>query len=106
MIKLKSLICEAKVPPISLQQAVDADLFGPVYHGTKAEYRAAIDREGFKVVKGMYGTAGMSQGYQPGESYGNTGTPPPIHHLGFGVYFTTSKGIAKKFAGGPVKGVN
>lgn len=105
MIKLKSLICEAKVPIISLQQAVEADLFGPVYHGTKAEYRDAIGKEGFKVVMGMYGTSGMSQGYQPGASYGNTGVPPPIHHLGFGVYFTTSKGIAKKFAGGTAKGM-
>lgn len=105
IIKLKSLITEAKVPRISLQQAKDANLFGPVFHGTKQETLSKIGDEGFKVITGMYGTDGMEQGYQPGSSYGNTGVPPPIHHLGFGVYFTTSKNIAKKFAGGTVRGM-
>ncbi len=98
MIKLKSLICEAKVPKISLQQAIDADMFGPVYHGTRQENLGKIDQEGFKVIQGLYGTSGMSQGYG-NEPYGFTGVPPPIHHLGFGVYFTTVRAIAKKFAG-------
>ena len=104
MIKLKSLITEAKVPKISLQQAVDNDLFGPVFHGTKAEYRDAIDREGFKVVQGLFGSSGMSQGYE-NSPYGLSGVPPPIHHLGFGAYFTTSRTIAKKYSGGTVKGM-
>lgn len=104
MINLKSLICEAKVPAISLQQALDEKLFGPVYHGTNEENRSKIDAEGFKVIVGLYGTNGMSQGYG-NDPYGFTGAPPPIHHLGFGVYFTTSRAIAKKFAGGTSKGM-
>lgn len=105
MIKLKSLICEAKVQKISLQQALDAKLFGPVYHGTKQENLSKIDQDGFKIVMGLYGTSGMSQGYESSPSYGNTGVPPPIHHLGFGVYFTKSRTIAKKFAGESVRGM-
>lgn len=104
-IKLQSLICEAKVPKISLQQAVDMGLFGPVWHGTKQENLSKIDAEGFKVVVGLYGTSGMSQGYEGGQNYGSTGVPPPIHHLGFGVYFTTKMSIAKRFAGGTARGM-
>ena len=105
MINLKSLLTEAKVPMISLQQAIDAKLFGPVYHGTSQENLSKIGDEGFKVVKGMYGSSGMSNGYQSNGGYGLASVPPPIHHLGFGVYFTTVKAIAKKFAGGTVRGM-
>ncbi len=104
MIKLKSLIYEAQVPKISLQQAVDEKLFGPVFHGTTQDNLAKIDAEGFKVIVGLYGTSGMSQGYE-NIPYGLSGAPPPIHHLGFGVYFTTSMSNAKMFAGGTVKGM-
>lgn len=105
MINLRTLICEAIVPKISLQQAVDEHLFGPVYHGTDIQRRSKIDKEGFKVFVGMYGDPNISQGYAPGDSYGNTGVPPPIHHLGFGIYFTRVIAIAKKYAGGTMKGM-
>lgn len=104
MIKLKPLLSE-DLKRLSLQQVIDGGFFGPVYHGTSQENLAKIGQEGFKITKGLYGTAGMTQGYQPGKTYGNTGIPAPIHHLGFGSYFTTVKTIAKKFAGGTTKGM-
>jgi hypothetical protein len=101
MILLKPLITEEKVPAISLQQAADADLFGPVYHGAREENLSKIDDEGFKVFVGMQRQAGVSHGYDFDDYYG--GIPAPIHHLGFGIYFTTSKSIAIKFAFGNKK---
>ena len=100
---LKSLIAE-DLKRISLQNAKDRKLFGPVYHGTSQENLDKIGREGFKIVKGFYGSSGMKNGYA-GEPYGGTGIPAPIHHLGFGVYFTTVLSIAKQFAGGTTKGI-
>jgi hypothetical protein len=47
---------------------------------------------------------GSAHGY-PFDSYGSTGIAPPIHHLGFGVYFTTMKAIAKKYAGNTMRGM-
>jgi hypothetical protein len=103
MIKMKSLLSE-DLKRISLQDALDRKLFGPVYHGTSQDNLGKIDREGFRIVTGLYGTAGMTQGYQPGTPYQGD-IPAPIHHLGFGVYFTTVKAIAKRFAGGTAKGM-
>jgi hypothetical protein len=104
MITLKSLLCEATAPKISLQQALDKGMFGPVYHGTDQENRSKIDQEGFKIIVGLHGTSGMSHGYE-NQPYGFAGAPPPIHHLGFGVYFTTVKSIAKSFSGGTLRGM-
>ena len=103
MIALKSLLCE-EVKKLSLQQMIDSGFFGPVYHGTTQENLTKIGQEGFKVVLGLHGTNGMSHGYE-NEPYGFTGIPAPIHHLGFGVYFTTIRAIAKRFAGGSAKGM-
>jgi len=100
MISLKSLITE-DIKKISLQQALDNKFFGPVYHGTSQENLGKIDKEGFKIIKGLYGTSGMAQGYRSSPYYDNI--PPPIHHLGFGIYFTTVKSIAKQFAGDTTK---
>lgn len=102
--KLKSLICEERVPKISLQQAKDAGLFGPVYHGTNQDNIEKIGQEGFKLVIAPYGASGMSNGYQH-QAYGFSGPPPPIHHLGFGIYFTTVLSIAKKYNGGTTRGL-
>lgn len=79
-------------------------MFGPVYHGTSQENRSKIDQEGFKLIVGLYGTSGMSHGYE-NQPYAFVGAPPPIHHLGFGIYFTTLKSIAKQFSGGTLRGM-
>lgn len=89
---------------ISLQMAQDRKLFGPVYHGTAAENWGKIDTGGFKVLEGDTGSAGMSNGYEGTREYAQ-GVPAPVHHLGYGVYFTTVKSIAKMFNGNTVKGL-
>ena len=102
MINLKSLLSE-DLRKISIQMATDEKMFGPVYHGTKQENIPHINKDGFKVIKGLYGSSGMANGYVSQPYY--EGIPAPIHHLGFGVYFTTVKSIAKKFAGDTTKGM-
>lgn len=81
------------LPRVTLQQAHDQKLFGPVYHGTYEDGHTAIHTKGFQVIddKNLW-----SHGY-PLRNYGNTGYPPPMHHLGLGVYFTTNKAIATKY---------
>lgn len=103
MIKLKSLICEAKVPKISLQQALDAKLFGPVYHGSTQEKLSRIEDTGFQVFVGLPRRGDISHGYDFDDYHG--GIPAPIHHLGFGIYFTTRKSIGKQYSFGTVKGL-
>jgi len=101
MITLKSLLTE-EVKKISLQTAIDKKMFGPVYHGTTSDSREKIDREGFKVFIGNDRSGDVVNGFQTSDYYG--GIPAPIHMLGFGVYFTTSKTIAKKFFHGTLAG--
>jgi hypothetical protein len=103
MISLKELLLTEEVQRISLQQALDKKMFGPVYHGTTEDRREKIDREGFKIFVGHERSGEISQGYEASDYSG--GIPAPIHHLGFGVYFTTSKTIAKRFAGGTTRGM-
>jgi hypothetical protein len=103
-------LTEAAIPVISPQAAYDAGMFGPVYHGTRGDL-AQIIATGFDVSKAMplgidhwSRPFGSANGYSL-EPYGYTGIAPPVHHLGFGVYMTTSKSIAKQFAGGTLKGM-
>lgn len=103
MIILKSLLTEAKVLKISLQQAKDKDMFGPVFHGTSAEAHDKIAMDGFKIPIGNERSGEVSNGFETSDYAG--GIPAPIHMLGFGVYFTTVKSIAKTFAGGTLRGM-
>jgi hypothetical protein len=98
MIKLKSLLLltEAQVRKISLQNAIDNNYFGPIYHGTSSTNREKIDKEGFKLFySDSPATGDVSNGY--GLNDYNGGIPAPLHHFGFGIYFTTVKSIAKKY---------
>ncbi len=103
------IIKEAIVPIISPQQA--RDMFGPMYHGTNQNL-ADIISTGFNAkysvpsskLLGFSDTpVGPSHGYSL-SGYGFTGISAPIHHLGFGSYFTTVKSIAKAFSGGSMAG--
>jgi len=85
----------------SLQYAHDHRFWGPVYHGTVPENRVRIEKEGFKVFHGSERSGELRNGYI-NQSY-HDNIPPPIHHLGFGIYFTTNLNIAKKFNGGTTK---
>ena len=107
--RIREVLAEAAVPVISPQQA--QGMFGPLYHGTRGDLSQII-ATGFDVAKSMprgvggwrNTPIGTSNGY-PLEPYGFTGVAPPVHHLGFGVYLTTSPTIAKQFAGGTAKGM-
>lgn len=103
MILLKSLLTEEQTKKISLQQAMDNKLFGPVFHGTTSDKREKIGQEGFKVFYGTERSGDVSHGYEVGDYYG--GIPAPVHHLGFGIYFTTSLTIAKQYSYGTTKGM-
>lgn len=102
MIKCSRLL-QASIKTISEQDAMDHKFFGPVYHGSTEDTHDKIKEEGFKVIEGDRGDEGISNGYQRG-TYAN-GLPPPVHHLGYGAYFTTVKAIGKQFANGTMKGV-
>jgi hypothetical protein len=75
-----------------------------VWHGTTGEKREQIEKEGFKVFVGMTGSAELSHGYEGGSSY-HEDIPAPVHHLGYGIYFTTVRAIAKQFSGGTMRGM-
>jgi hypothetical protein len=104
MINEEETIINEELNKISLQTAVDKKMFGPVYHGTTTENREKIEREGFKIFMGAEAGENIRHGY-PGEQEYAHGTPPPIHHLGYGIYFTTVKAIAKAFNVDSAKGL-
>lgn len=89
---------------ISLQQAVDRKLRGPLYHGTSEENRGKIGQEGFKLFVGGAGEGDIRNGYAGSLPY-HGDVPAPIHHLGYGIYFTYSKNIAKQFNSNTGKGL-
>jgi len=82
---------------ISKQQAIDTKLFGPIYHGTTEDTRKKIDSDGFKIFK--YGDSGKINGYR----FRTDHIHMPADHLGYGVYFTTIKSIAKEYNRGSSK---
>lgn len=109
--RYNEILTEAAIEPVSLQQAHDAGMFGPFYHGTTGDLDAMITN-GLDPARsipsdhvGIWDQAlGISNGYTL-MGYGYTGIAPPIHHLGFGFYGTKAKARAKAFAGGSAKGM-
>lgn len=83
---------------ISKQAASDRHLFGPVYHGTTPSGREAILKSGFKIFVGPGREGPVRHGFDPQATY--EGVPVPVHFLGYGIYFTTVKAIAKYFDDG------
>lgn len=83
---------------ISYQEAIDKKFFGPVYHGTTKYSWEKIHYTGFKVFIGKPSFLGgdLRNGYG-NNIYGNTGKIPPVHHLGYGIYFTKVKDKGKQF---------
>jgi hypothetical protein len=79
-------------------------MFGPVYHGSTQENLKNIEDTGFEIRVGGEREGGISHGYL-NVPYYTGGDPAPIHHLGYGIYFTTVKSIAKRFNRGTVKGL-
>jgi hypothetical protein len=108
---LKGLLFESKLKLIdeelkttSLQKAIDSKFFGPVYHGTTQERLKSIQDKGFEIYIGSDREGNIRNGY-PNQGYSQSSTPPPIHHLGYGIYFTTKKSIAKNFNDNSMKGI-
>lgn len=92
----KTFLLLNEVTRIGFNVVQDKKLFGPVYHGTTPESIVGILQTGFRVTIGAPREGDTRHGY-PLKEYGDTGYPPPIHHLGYGVYFTTNKNIAKDY---------
>lgn len=92
-----------KVNRISPSEARQKKMFGPVWHGTTEEGKKSITRQGFNIFVGGARTGSVQHGYELRDYY--DGIPAPVHHLGYGVYFTTSKTNAKKFNWGTTKGL-
>lgn len=83
---------------ISFHEAITNNYFGPIYHGTSDENMEKILKEGFKIFESSSKfDSKIKNGYPISNYYG--GKPAPIHHLGYGVYFTTVKNIAKQYNG-------
>lgn len=82
----------------SPQYAKDNGFFGPVWHGTDQEAHQMIREEGFKIPEES------KNGYL-NENYRGFDFPSPLHHLGYGIYFTTVKSIAKMFNGNTTRGL-
>ena len=95
----------ANLKKISQQDAIDKKMFGPTFHGTTTDLSQKINEEGFKVFEGEAQTGDIRHGYEDTQ-YGSTGIPAPVHHLGYGVYLTTVKDIAKQYNQGSGKGLN
>jgi hypothetical protein len=116
--RIQEILTEASsqgVPVISKQEAADRKLFGPVYHGSSSidtilktgfdpnrSRPTGVSRQGFRLQ--AVGN-GIANGYPFDQYAPGMGIPAPIHHLGFAVYFTTSKTIAKMYNGDSLKGI-
>ena len=96
---------DRSIPLISPQEAAQTcDMnIGPIYHGSTAESINDIRSNGFKWEEGEARTTGTSHGYMNSD-YAH-GCPPPVHHLGYGIYFTQNKSIAKDYGYGSMRNV-
>lgn len=104
LIDEESFVFNEAVEEISFAEVQRRKMFGPVYHGTSQEKQEVIKKSGFHVFIGGASTGNVTHGYGLSR-YGGTPYPPPVHHLGYGIYFTTSKSIGKMYNGGTVKGL-
>ena len=95
---------QSPVPVISPQEAFNTcnQSIGPLYHGTSSSDK--ILEQGFAWEEAETGSANVSHGYS-NSNYGFSDSLPPIHHLGFGIYLTQVKSIAKDFGSGSMRSV-
>jgi hypothetical protein len=119
---MKIYVSESAVPikSISRQEALDRKMFGPVYHGSsrmETILTTGFDLKQIVPVNNVrsklasildmtemgQANTGPAHGYPFTEYYSGAGVPPPIHHLGFGIYLTTVRNIGRKFNGMSVK---
>ena len=91
------------IPTISPQEARNT-CWGPWYHGTSSEIVPLILERGFEWEEGESRTGKTQHGYENKE-YGSTGCPAPVHHLGYGIYLTGIKNIAKDYGYGSTRNI-
>jgi len=109
-VKYSEILTEAAIPAISPQEAKDRGMFGPVYHGTEGDINQ-ITSTGFNPKYSVPMSIDPISGRPVETAHGYSmdqyahGLPPPIHHLGYGSYFTTVKSIAIQYNGGTTKGL-
>ena len=107
--KLRDIITEEAILALSRQAAINDKMFGPVYHGTPNDIDTIL-AQGFSVDRsvptGVYRDRPMGENTNgfPLTAYA-WGIAAPVHFLGFGVYFTTIKAIAKRFNGDTSRGL-
>lgn len=87
---------------ISPKEAHERNLYGPVYHGTTPDNIEKIKTEGMKFWVSEAGEGDTRNGFPIN---GGTTYPLPVHLLGYGIYFTETKEIAKHFGNGSLKNV-
>lgn len=95
--RFKDFYIISEVTQVGFQEIENKNLFGPVYHGTTDTNMANILKSGFKYEIGDARTGGTSHGYEISDYA--LGIPAPVHHLGYGVYFTQNESIAKQYQG-------
>jgi len=75
--------------PKKVSRAEARNMFGPVFHGTTEMNRQLIKNQGFQFFKTPPRQGNVSHGFKL--QAWQEGAPPPIHFLGYGVYFSVSK---------------
>jgi hypothetical protein len=93
--QFKDFLILNEVSQVGYQEIQAKKLFGPVYHGTNESNIKNILQSGFKFEIGDARTGSTAHGYEIND-YAQ-GIPAPVHHLGYGVYFTQIANIAKKY---------
>jgi hypothetical protein len=95
--KFKDYTIISELTQVGYQEIQNRKLFGPVYHGTTEESMSGIMTGGFKVFSGGARSGDVRNGYIS-QDYAD-GKPAPVHHLGYGIYFTQNKSIFKQYQG-------
>lgn len=90
----------------SPQKLKDIQAFGPIYHGSPDNDKILETGKFQIVIPGKNPEIQSRHGYKCVPYLGSRSNfPPPMHHLGFGVYFTTNKSIAKRFNRDSIRGL-
>jgi len=97
---------QAPVPTMSSQEAHETcdQRIGPLYHGSSPEAASQILEQGFAWEEEEARVGGTSHGYE-NVGYGGGECPPPVHHLGYGIYLTQTRNIAKDYGYGSMRNV-
>ena len=102
--KFKDWLIINEVAQVGYDVIQQKQLFGPVYHGTTQEKIDQILNTGFKVHIGTARTGDVTNGF-PLVQWNGGNVPPPVHFLGYGIYFTQSKNSAKMYNQNTAKGL-